>query len=859
MTRIRKLEKLSKVMVADLLKSSIDEDEAAELGLYGVKDASLVHPSFEPCRALCFPYRDHQTGEWQTWEDEDGKTWPYVRVKYFPTPKQREKKSFKGEITGYDQAFKSPVHVYLPVLNDIDWSEIAETEEKRIIITEGEKKSACACLFGFDAIGMGGAWNFRGVDGNLCPQLKWAVGHRSHVYIILDNDAETNKDLDLARKQLVANLITELECTIYIIPMPPGEYGKKIGLDDYLTKLHATPDEDASKSLLKLFKGATPEPVEDVMVDVLNELCVYIESEDKILKRENNVRITKAAFIKGSKLSTLTVLTLNKSRKPSESSAAQMWLTHPDASRCDKVERDFRTVEPFVTKPDGVKIYNEYRGVSELKGTLFAVRPFLRLCKHIMSNAPEDERDDFLPFKFIVWILQNMGDIPEIALVITGDPGGGKSLICNFMAKIFGVYGRVLNNDDMESNFYGWVGQYKVLSFAELKPEIMKAHWEKIKGLITDEDQSRNEKFEVGSQVRSLAWLLFTANENDVVAFGLNDRRMKLIAAPGQHPDGRPFYAPLYAAMKDPDMVVLRKIAYVAKRFDLKGWEPSSLDIDTREKRDRERNALSQTQDLAYEIKKGKDDWLKRTAQKAALWVAALKEGNVYGNQLTKLVELEEVLTHLKLAPIISLKELYHLTYEHVSSKETGKNRALSMNEFATLLNNAGVKFLQRQNKERYFMEDGEEIRCVILEPWEDFDQPISNKLRRKIMKSCEFFDETKEAVLERKDKQRKKEREAEKAKKKARKKAKDAEEPEKARKKAEKAKPVPSGDEKKKPRKLSKEMLENLPDDIHAVHDDFDDSKPRRRKWAVTNPKDDEEPEEPTHKRKKWAATTPK
>jgi hypothetical protein len=58
----------------------------------------------------------------------------------------------------YLQKANTGVHAYFPPY--FDWEEVAEDPSVQITITEGEKKSACACKHGIKTIGLGGVWNF---------------------------------------------------------------------------------------------------------------------------------------------------------------------------------------------------------------------------------------------------------------------------------------------------------------------------------------------------------------------------------------------------------------------------------------------------------------------------------------------------------------------------------------------------------------------------------------------------------------------------------------------------------------------------------------------------------------------------
>ena len=59
----------------------------------------------------------------------------------------------------YYQAPKTVPRLYLPPL--VNWTRLASDVSQRLILTEGEKKSATACLHGMPCIGLGGVWSWK--------------------------------------------------------------------------------------------------------------------------------------------------------------------------------------------------------------------------------------------------------------------------------------------------------------------------------------------------------------------------------------------------------------------------------------------------------------------------------------------------------------------------------------------------------------------------------------------------------------------------------------------------------------------------------------------------------------------------
>src|SRR4029077_9242703 len=126
-----------------------------------------------------------------------------------------------------------PPRVYFSCL--FDYQEWLKGEELRLIITEGELKTACATKHGFPAVGLGGMWNFRSEAEPLLADLSQLPWPKITAYIIFDTDPETKKNAtaDMAANTLARELL-EKGGQVKIVRLPLLEGQKKTGLDDYL-------------------------------------------------------------------------------------------------------------------------------------------------------------------------------------------------------------------------------------------------------------------------------------------------------------------------------------------------------------------------------------------------------------------------------------------------------------------------------------------------------------------------------------------------------------------------------------------------------------------------------------------------
>lgn len=103
---------------------------------------------------------------------------------------------------------------------------------KPILITEGEKKAAKADQEGFPCIGIGGVWSFL-QGGRLIADLASIDWRRRRVYLVYDSDMRHNRHIRRAALALAWEL-TGRGALAFVVTLPDGPTGEKVGLDDYL-------------------------------------------------------------------------------------------------------------------------------------------------------------------------------------------------------------------------------------------------------------------------------------------------------------------------------------------------------------------------------------------------------------------------------------------------------------------------------------------------------------------------------------------------------------------------------------------------------------------------------------------------
>ncbi len=168
-------------------------------------------------------------------------------------------------------------HLYIPLTT---W-EVAEDTSAPLLIAEGEKKALAAMQVGFNSIGVPGVYGWRSKEGPIVDlgEFKW---QDRRVTICYDSDVWTNPNV----REALRRLVQELEhrgAEVFVVFLPHGEDGNKMGVDDYLVANGAEqfkqlvdgakPLADVAMALVK--PGLSPNRLQEVMDYVGRVIAVY--------------------------------------------------------------------------------------------------------------------------------------------------------------------------------------------------------------------------------------------------------------------------------------------------------------------------------------------------------------------------------------------------------------------------------------------------------------------------------------------------------------------------------------------------------------------------------------------------------
>lgn len=165
--------------------------------------------------------------------DLDGKPTNLKRLKFFPPLVHQD-----GRVQKYSQEQGSDSELYLPPLHP--WKQIAPDPTKPISITEGEKKTACACQAGLLCVGISGVWNWLiKLDRHermVVPGLDLFVWQDRAVELVPDSDVwRPDKHQALQAFFALAMQLKDRGASVKFVKLPDSAQGK-VGLDDWMVK-----------------------------------------------------------------------------------------------------------------------------------------------------------------------------------------------------------------------------------------------------------------------------------------------------------------------------------------------------------------------------------------------------------------------------------------------------------------------------------------------------------------------------------------------------------------------------------------------------------------------------------------------
>lgn len=482
-------------------------DETGELG------------KFHPVRALHIPYFD-----------PSGSPTKFFRIRYL------EKLPGEAGVVEKPQRYAQPGgtlnEVYLPTLLDMKWADVFADTSITIYITEGELKAACACAHKFACMGLGGVdmWlsSKRGIP--ILPTLKEVKWQNREVVIVYDSDAATNPNVVRAQRRLAGELAA-LGARPRIAALPAQPDGGKQGLDDLIVNV--------GPEALAAALAEAPAYAEADALWQMNEEVIYIRNPGFVVLRETGQKVDPGSFVSHTFANRhYMALEITKDGRQTfkKKKLAPRWIEWEQ-----RHELSGMTYAPG--KPQIVDdMWNTWPGwgVDPVKGD---VDPWHELCDLIFKGHP-DIRQWFE--RWAAYPLQFPGAKLYTAPLLWGlAHGTGKTMLFYALMKLYGKNAIEIKNRHLKGGFNAWQENRQFVYGDEIEgggdvgSKKIDSEW--LKGLITQEFVTINQKFLPEYSIPDVMNYGFSSNKPDAAFMDDKDRRFmihEVTAAPRE----RAFY-----------------------------------------------------------------------------------------------------------------------------------------------------------------------------------------------------------------------------------------------------------------------------------------------------------------------------
>ena len=186
------------------------------------------------------------------------------------------------------------------------------------------------------------------------------------------------------------------------------------------------------------------------------------------------------------------------------------------------------------TKKCGPQCINLFAGI-ELVPMKGHCQPIIELLYHLVDQN-EEVRDWLLDW--IAYPLQNPGAKMPTSVIMHGDEGSGKNLFWEIVQSIYGVYGSVVGQDQLEDKFNDYLSRKLFIIGDEVLSRQEMRHLKgKLKAMISGSTIQINTKMMPIRTEANHVNLVFLSNEIQPNALDATDRRYCVVWTPPKMPD----------------------------------------------------------------------------------------------------------------------------------------------------------------------------------------------------------------------------------------------------------------------------------------------------------------------------------
>jgi putative DNA primase/helicase len=198
------------------------------------------------------------------------------------------------------------------------------------------------------------------------------------------------------------------------------------------------------------------------------------------------------------------------------------------------------------------------------------------LVDYLVSSNPT-LRDWVL--RWIAYPLQNVGAKMATSIVMRGPEGGGKNMLWECVRDIYGIYGTLITQTEIESQYNDWMSCKLFVIGNEVLSR--RERWQlggKLKNLVTESQVPIQAKYMPSRLENNCCNLVFLSNDLLPIPLGEGNRRYLVIDAPHPHPDGAEFYKAVAEQMREGGREAFHDFLL---NLDLDGFNPHTKPIAT--------------------------------------------------------------------------------------------------------------------------------------------------------------------------------------------------------------------------------------------------------------------------------------
>jgi hypothetical protein len=456
--------------------------------------------------------------------DLQGSVIDFCRYRYLEDPRstwERLVTQVKGQ--RYFQPTGTGLHAYLPPF--INWEEVATNALKPLLITEGEKKAACATAHGFPCVGLGGVDSFasKKEEGLLVEELRAFKWEGRDVVIVYDSDAAINPNV-LAASVRLGRRLYALGAVVRIAHLPPTKDGAKQGIDDFI--LHAKADNVSVDVAVKaLLAKADSELFErEIALYEFNQQFVYLRDMDRIICRKDAALLNPDAFVRRAYAAAKhREWQIKSDAKGSVTRVAKLvptaaaWMEWDQRMTCNALDFDPCAGE-FTSRG-----YNLWRGwpLEPVEGD---VSLWNSLLDKLFSEVPHCDRVWFE--RWLAFPIQHPGaKLKTACLLWSKAEGTGKSSVLEGLRAVYGDLYAPMNDTAVDLQWTDWLVNKLVVGVDDIAAKNRDDHAAKWKNLITAPRLTIQKRHTHSFEVMSCVNFIMTSNEANALRLPPQDRR----------------------------------------------------------------------------------------------------------------------------------------------------------------------------------------------------------------------------------------------------------------------------------------------------------------------------------------------